>query len=49
MSEEIDINNPPIMVDRGLSLDRYSGDEVMVLGSEGFANLEFGEGIFGWT
>ena len=49
MSDPVDFENPEILIDRGLSLDRFSGDEVMVLGSEGFANLEFGNGIFGWT
>ncbi len=48
MSEEIDVDDPPILVDRGLALDRYLGDTVYALTPPGFGNAEFGEGIFGW-
>ena len=47
--EEIDVEQPPVMIDRGLSLDRYSGDTVFATSPEGFGIGEFGEAVFGWT
>lgn len=49
MAEEIDIDDPPIMVDRGLALDRRTGETVYALTPTGFGEGEFGDGIFGWT
>ena len=49
MSEEIDIDNPPIMIDRGLTLSRYTGETVYAPIPEGFGEGDFGDGIFGWT
>ena len=49
MSEEIDIDDPPIMIDRGLSLNRFTGETVYALPPTGFGEGEFGDAIFGWT
>lgn len=47
--EQIDIDNPPAMIDRGLALNRYTGETVYAPVAVGFGDGEFGEGVFGWT
>ena len=47
--ENISIDDPPIMIDRGLSLDRRNGEPVLALAPPGFGNESFGDGLFGWS
>jgi hypothetical protein len=46
--ENISLNDPPILIARGLALDRRNGERVLALGPPGFGNESFGDGLFGW-
>ncbi len=39
----------PLRIDRGLSLNRYTGEKVYVVPATGWGEGEFGSGIFGWS
>ncbi len=39
----------PLRIDRGLSLNRYTGEKVYVVPATGWGEGEFGNGIFGWS
>ena len=38
-----------LWLDRGLSLNRYTGEVVYVMPAVGFGEGAFGEGVFGWS
>ena len=38
-----------LWLDRGLSLNRYTGEVVYVIPVVGFGEGAFGEGVFGWS
>ncbi len=39
----------PLRIDRGLSLNRYTGEKVYVVPATGWGEGSFGTAIFGWT
>ncbi len=39
----------PLRIDRGLSLNRYTGEKVYVVPAVGWGEGGFGNGIFGWS
>ena len=41
--------NDPLRIDRGLSLNRYTGEKVYVVPAIGWGEGSFGTAIFGWS
>jgi len=39
----------PLRIDRGLSLNRYTGEKVYVVPATGWGEGIFGTAVFGWT
>ena len=39
----------PLRIDRGLALNRYTGEKVYVVPATGWGEGEFGNGMFGWS
>ena len=41
--------NDPLRIDRGLALNRYTGEKVYVVPTMGWGEGEFGTSPFGWS
>ena len=42
-------NSRRLWMDRGLALNRYTGQEVLLTVGTGWGEGEFGNGVFGWS
>ena len=42
-------NSRRLWMDRGLTLNRYTGHEVLLTVGTGWGEGKFGEGLFGWS